>query len=229
MKLLINTFFYLTIFSASIFPLQSKATKNAEIKHSQHQHNLMGSHGMVLLYDPIEGFIASHLPLYSTPHNYQIIYKIRIDNPDKLIQLLKTESVTLLPDNFNLMRLVNGEKFIIKANFFRGHFERGGKQVLSTNMSFEQPILVDKLSKDYVSNNAIFHTILLNDSTSIVAHKIQKKPSFDAVGFMKKEVDDKANRIVCEKPPSIDIATIKHHLKDCASFTLHYIETKDFK
>ena len=36
------------------------------------------------------------------------------------------------------------------------------------------------------------------------------------------------DKIVCQKPSTLDARTIKQQLKRCAQFDIKYIETKDF-
>lgn len=220
---------------------------SAQASDLHKMHSLMGSHGMVLMYNEKEGFFASHLPLYSTPHNYQLIYKIKTDKPEKLIELIQNDMVTLLPDNFDLSRLVNGESFSINTAFFQGHFERGGKQKFTSKMTFEKPILIEKVSTTYSDDVAAFYNVAVSENTAIFAHRIQRSPSFDAIGFIgrnelkdiiTKNATDKTiitesknntNMIMCNKPFMLKSSKIKPQLESCAKFELKYIETQDFK
>jgi len=206
----------------------------------------MGSHGMVLIYDEKEGFFASHLPLYSSPHNYQIIYNVKTDKPDLLIRLLQKGMVTLLPENFDLSILIKGKRLLIKTAFYQGHFERGGEQVFTANMTFEKPILIEKVSTTFSSNSALFYKVILSEDTAIIAHKIQRSPSFDAIGFLNSTMTedsalnngfDKHNDIkplvnsevqTCNMPSILKITQIKKQLESCNQFEFKYIETQDF-
>lgn len=193
-------------------------------------HNLMGSHGMVLIYHPEEGFFVSHLPLYLTPHDYQLIYKIQVAEPEKLTDLLKNDMVTLLPANFDLSRLIVGERFSINTTFFQGHFERGGKSQFSTDMTFEKPILIKKVSPTFTSTKAVTFLAPISEQNAIFAHRIQKPPSFDAIGFVNSAtVNDKFDTLICDKPSKLSVETIKAKLTACAKFDVKYIETQDFK
>ena len=101
--------------------------------------HLIGSHGMVLINDKQAGSFVSHLPLYRSPHNYQIIYKVQLPQEVPIEQLAVSGMVTVLPDNFDLNRLVNGESFTINAKFFQGHFERGGQLYTAQNSLLSVP------------------------------------------------------------------------------------------
>lgn len=229
------------------------ALANSSVVNAASHHDLMGSHGMVLILDENEGFFASHLPLYSSPHNYQIIYKVKVENPKLLAGYLQKGMVTVLPDRFDLTKLIKGESFSINTAFFQGHFERGGKQVVSANMIFENPVLIEKVSTTFKSKNAHFYTVPISESTAIFAHKIQRSPSFDAIGFLNKKMDqvtaihegssksnnpelsnssnssNSSDMKTCIMPAILESAQIKKQLANCAKFQWKYIETQDFK
>ncbi|WDE02259.1 hypothetical protein [Thalassomonas actiniarum] len=194
-------------------------------------HALIGSHGMVLIYDQEEGIFASHLPLYRSPHNYQIIYKVEVSEHEMIRELLAAGMVTVLPTNFDLNKLISGEAFSVEAQFFQGHFERGG-QVKNTGMiSFIRPVLVKKVTKEH-SQAASFYTAALSKTKVIVAHKIQHPPSFDALAFMPlpgKAAAETNNVIVCDNPKTFDVSTISKQLELCGIPAPVYIEIRDFE
>lgn len=208
---------------------------HAQAKPS-HQHNLFGSHGMVLFYDQHIGLIASHLPLYSTPHHYQIIYKISIDDPvleKQLVQLFESGMVTMLPERFDLTQLVRGEQFTIGAGFFKGHFERGGERVFNTKMRFEQAVLIKQVAPEFTAKQASFYQVALNDNTTLVVHQIQAAPSFDAIGLLENSGTAKP-AFLCKRPDKSALTNIAGYLVQCAehnalSVTWHYTETQDFQ
>ena len=87
----------------------SKAPKASTSIHADHKHHTrVGSHGMVLFTDGAELY-ASHLPLYYSPHDYQLIYTVVSQHKAKLIAYLQAGStshgnmVTLLPENLILL------------------------------------------------------------------------------------------------------------------------------
>lgn len=237
-----NTFFYLLFLSLN-FILMNIVKVQAETLHSEHKsHNLFGSHGMVLIHDNEQGFYASHLPLYTQPHHYQLVYKIETNTPEKLLTLLKTGMVTMLPDNFDLTRLVQGERFSINTAFFQGHFERGGKKIFNTNMAFEKPILIKKVNPSFFSTSSTFYLVPISDKQSLVSHKIQQAPSFDAIGLMNNaeiisnnetEKEEGIRYLTCNKPSLLTLIEITTYFKTCQNFNVNfnfkYIETQDFK
>lgn len=214
---------------------------------AEHKHALMGSHGMVLLYDQQLGLYASHLPLYTTPHDYQIIYKIRSKNAIENLADFKQGLVTVLPSPFDLNRLINGESFSITADFYQGHFERGGKLTISANIEFVEPVIIKKItpllrSPDILLTEKYFLTPV-NENAALVIHHIQSAPSFDAIAFVYTNSlteQDKLNKqsISCAKSMGLSAKLLREHLVNCLSeqtdgfvinkVDLKYIETKDF-
>lgn len=207
-----------------------------EVEHEHSTHSLIGSHGMVLIHHQNTGFYASHMPLYNSPHNYQIIYKVQIDEHEKLNNLLKNGLVTLLPERFDLSKLVNGESLSIKTSFFKGHFERGGSIKFTSKIRFERPLLIKKIEPNYKSNRSEFYSVAVSSNVEIIAHKIQQVPSFDAIGFMEKTLVKKtkktpklkSNIYSCEKPQHLTIAAIEQKLDECLKIKAKYIESMDF-
>ncbi|WP_281561632.1 hypothetical protein [Thalassomonas sp. RHCl1] len=202
---------------------------HAQAEHGDHA--LIGSHGMVLIYDQQEGIFASHLPLYRSPHNYQIIYKVEVSEHKMIRELLTAGMVTVLPTNFDLNKLISGEAFSVEAQFFQGHFERGGEVKNTGKISFTKPVLVKKVTKEH-SQAASFYTAAISKTKAIVAHKIQHPPSFDALAFMAlpgKAAAETNDVIVCDNPKAFDADIISKQLELCGIPAPVYLETRDFE
>lgn len=193
------------------------------IDHDNHQ--LYGSHGMVLMKHKDIGLVASHLPLYTSPHNYQLIYQVNVKDSAKLNNL-KGGLITLLPDNFDLQILVNQEPLTIGATIYEGHFERGGAAAFTTTITFKKALLVEQLTPNYSSIWANFYTVTINQSTLLTMHKIQASPSFDALGLIDAAQIKQLNK--CKTPKNLNHDTLTQHLKMCGIENLLYLETKDF-
>ncbi|NQZ07698.1 MAG: hypothetical protein HRT35_11100 [Algicola sp.] len=215
-----------------IFLLFVIGTSGVHAKNQHENHSLVGSHGMVLLHDQQTGLYASHLPLYSKPHNYQIIYKIQTANDHKIKAMFKKGMVTLLPQRFDLQKLINGETLTLETQFFAGHFERGGKQTSTEKVTFVKKILVEKIQPNYQAESAIFYVAPISANSAIIAHKIQQAPSFDAIGFIALSNDAQLKTRQnngCRQPKSKDRLTIQKQLNSCGLTTMAYFETADFK
>ena len=220
-----------------IFGLLTLLKVQAGELNSLHQsHSLVGSHGMVLIHDDKQGFFLSHLPLYNHPHDFQLIYKVQIKKSEKVIDLLGNKIITVLPDNFDLSRLVKGESFSINANVYQGHFERGGTKKFSTKLHFDKPILIKRVNPRFNSTSSIIYTVPISNQLEIFAHKIQQAPSFDAIGFINSAEIKRYNNqkeggvkyLTCNIGEKLTTEKIKHSFEACQKFNIKYIETKDF-
>lgn len=127
--------------------------------HSEHkEHTRFGMHGMVLITDGVDLY-ASHLPLYQSPHDYQILYLVESKHNDVFIKYLTQAKqdvellyiqnmITLLPVGFDLNKLIAGNAFTIETQFFTGHFERGGQAwIKDKNFKFVRQVFKRSLSK----------------------------------------------------------------------------------
>lgn len=195
---------------------------------SHQMHQRYGAHGMVLFTDDQENIYASHLPLYSTPHDYQIIYQIIVPNEQQVLAELRQGMVTLLPSKFDLNRLVTREVFTIGADFYTGHFERGGIHFDKMKIDFHKAILVEPITRNYQSQNQVFYNVKLNNHTYLLVHKIQQPPSFDAIAVMQNDKEHKQTMYQCNKPKILSHVAISNALEQCGIKNIRYLETQDF-
>ena len=220
----------------------SKASNASSSIHAGHKnHKRVGSHGMVLFTDGTELY-ASHLPLYYSPHDYQLIYAVKSAHKAKLIAYLQAGSmshsnmVTLLPENFDLNKLVDGERFSIPAQFYKGHFERGGTKWLGkSELIFEKLLFKRRLVKQYKPSHSDedsvtdepdekWTSISLGDKYLYI-HLIGERPSYDAL-FIVDDCQKTLKNRLGESVPSK--AQIKEVFIHCESPLLVYFETQDF-
>ncbi|MDR7270734.1 hypothetical protein J2X20_003392 [Pelomonas saccharophila] len=107
----------------------------------------MGGHGMAV-FGGREGLYASHLPMFHTPHDSQVLLSFHLADAaaDKALRetlARKPRLWTFDPETFDLLRFTPGHArplLEFKARFFEGHFERGGKP-----QAAEQRVIVDKV------------------------------------------------------------------------------------
>ena len=194
----------------------------------QHQHSLVGSHGMVLFQDRAQQLYASHLPLYYHPHDHQIVYKVAITGDTNVHKLLEQGMVTVLPDVFDLSVLLEGKPLTISTKFYQGHFERGGKQVEQHKLMFTEPVYLRAVKKNGVKPKSQFDIVPLSEQQSLYIHQIEPSPSFDLLGL----IDNgkvKTDTIFCEKTSEISQQGLMAFSKNCGLPEPVYIEYKDFK
>lgn len=107
----------------------------------------MGSHGMAV-FGGGEGLYASHLPMFHTPHDSQVVLRLHLADAaaDRALREALAAAPrlwTLDPERFDLLRLAPGHARPLrefKARFFEGHFERGG-----TARPGEPTVVVDEV------------------------------------------------------------------------------------
>lgn len=223
----------------------SKALKPSAPLHSDHKsHDMTGSHGMVLFTDGVELY-ASHLPLYYSPHDYQLIYKVESTHKAKLIRYLRQANanssstgnmITLLPAHFDLNKLIDGERFSISSQLYKGHFERGGTNWLDeSEITFAKLLFKRRLSHQYKpayadgdihqkSFDENWTSISLGDK-QLYIHHVSERPSFDAL-FVVNGCQKTAENEVSKSVPSV--AQIQDTFTHCDAPKLVYFETEDF-
>ena len=139
-----------------IFILFSSAALASDPEHKAHNthkaHSYVGFHGMALILAG-DKVLASHMPLYAPPHNYQIVYEVTTNDTHlKIIKkalnesLKKQTQITILPTKFDLNLLINKLTPTLNTTVFNGHFERGGTALFSTKLTFKNPLYVKKIA-----------------------------------------------------------------------------------
>lgn len=233
---------FLTYLVAFTWALASPSAGNPVDSRDAHpMHSRMGQHGMVLFTDGAHLY-ASHLPLYQRPHDAQIIYRIHSEHQRVLIQQLTAHTaqhnsgraptlLTLLPDRFNLDRLIAGETFHLPAQIYSGHFERGGTLWLTEQrLHFVQQIYLRSLSKPVQPLSQLVRwdaLSLARGHSTLFVHRIQSPPSFDAILLNRscpKTLGD-------DQRPLPAVPTQAHLAKlfeACESSQLIYMEAQDF-
>ena len=246
------------------------ATVSHSNEHAKH-HSYMGSHGMALLMPmpinqnsssqstpldstPLVSALAYHMPLYAKPHDYQLLYRVTFSK-QILEQLTFNSLVSILPEKFDLQKMINGESFTVKAAFYQGHFERGGNKKVEAEVNFVSPLYQRSLTNlNRATVSAEFDTVVLDEQFNVVSkaalspaqaaktvtlaiHQIASRPSFDAIGLLptvtsKNTEHDLTDNIVCDltkrNQQTWQGRQIEDLLQTCMKATKVYIEYKDF-
>jgi hypothetical protein len=169
------------LLSALIFVLLST------FANAQHDHDAdkPAVHGMLIFGK--EKIYASHLPLFRSPHNYQIILELELDKTSKQKfvadqkQNLDVATYSLEPEKFVLPEmLVNPKPF--KINVYRGHFERGGTQILKgITVTVKQVIFNEKFAPEKVRLTVNNFILFGSVNEKFIAHQITAKPDFEQI------------------------------------------------
>jgi len=190
----------------------------------------VGFHGMALILAG-DKVLASHMSLYAPPHDYQIVYEVTTSNTHfKTIKsVLKKAAneqgqITILPTKFDLNLLINKKTPTLNVTVFNGHFERGGKALFTTKLTFKKPLYVEKITTNKAHKNA-FELIKLTEQQGLVIHKIQSKPSYDSLSLVALTNGEYNGKLMCDAPVTTALAS---KLKACFKSAPSYLETRDF-
>ena len=188
----------------------------------------MGVHGMVLVTQG-SSIYASHLPRYNKPHNVQLFYKL--DNNDlAVLQTVRDSSlITIKPKKFNLQRLMRGEKMVIQADLYAGHFERDGILVYENlPLSFDKQLYVrtfDDIKPS--STQQEYDVVSLRKNYKIYIHRIQQAPSFDHILGVDLEAGC-LSRFRTSSPVPKE-TELQYKFLNCGTMKPLYFETEDFQ
>ena len=216
------------------FILLSSAALASAPQHNAHNthktHSYVGFHGMALILAG-DKVLASHMPLYAPPHNYQIVYEVTTNDTHlKIIKkalnesLKKQTQITILPTKFDLNLLINKLTPTLNTTVFNGHFERGGTALFSTKLTFKNPLYIKKLAVKKTTK-AEFDLIKLSAGRGLVIHKIQSKPSYDSLILVALTNEKYNGKLMCDAPVTTALTS---KLKACFKSAPSYLETRDF-
>lgn len=152
--------------------------------NSTHHSDRPSVHGMLMV--GTERIYLSHLPMFHSPHDYQAIFEVQIDNRAhaEYLESLShsTEKVyTLVPEVFVLPEMVRNPRSF-SADIFKGHFERGGSIVVE-NVRFEitKVLYFRKFKPGDVHPPHAIYLLFGNQEEQFLAHLITAAPDFDQI------------------------------------------------
>ena len=170
--------------------------------HSMHMKSTdkASTHGMLLFGK--EKIYASHLPMFHSPHNYQIILELELDKTttQKYIadQKLHPEctTYTIEPEKFVLPEMIENPK-LFSVDLYRGHFERGGIKIASKAIVKITKVIYFK-KFDSNETKAITTNFILfgNSKEQFLAHQISNKPDFDQIIEVKTAFESDKSQII---------------------------------
>jgi hypothetical protein len=152
--------------------------------HSAHSNqDRPATHGMAVVGH--SKVYLSHLPMFHSPHDYQVILEVEFDVNSKNIYdqsvTAPSELYTIAPEDFVLPDMTKaGNSF--QATLFKGHFERGGEAIAENVTIKITKVLYFKKFNPGESNPAQAKYIVFgNESEQFMAHVITAKPDFDQI------------------------------------------------
>lgn len=170
-----------TLLIAVVAPSGAQA---ATVSH-QHHADPPSTHGMLVV--GTQAVYLSHLPMFHSPHDYQVILEAKFDDRAQraYLESLKNHPeatvYTLVPERFSLPEMIKSPR-PFKAELFRGHFERGGEPI-ATNVTVTIKSTIHFRKFDTTAGQPeLSSQILFGKSNEwFMAHFITAAPDFDQV------------------------------------------------
>jgi hypothetical protein len=143
------------------------------------------THGMLIF--GTNKIYASHLPMFHSPHNYQVILELDLDGIAKQKFVTDQNShpqftaYTIEPEKFILPEMIANPK-PFTANIYRGHFERGGMMIAENiSVKIKQVIYFEKFDRGESKSPDADFILFGNIKEQFAAHHITNKPDFDQI------------------------------------------------
>lgn len=144
-----------------------------------------GVHGMLLFGE--DDLYLSHLPMFMTPHNFQVLLEAGFD--DAVREVLGAGGLhTFEPEVFAITELDPGgdgpARTAIEGTIFRGHFERGGTPIAEGVTAEVRRVVYfaefDKQAR-HEADQALTYLCFGRAGQLHLAHRITASPDFDQV------------------------------------------------
>lgn len=139
-------------------------------------------HGMLVLGE--QTIYLSHLPMFHSPHDYQVILRARLNASAERAyrqsrRLFPEETVyTIVPERFSLP-LMMAQPRPFRAQLFRGHFERGGVPITDSFVVEPGQVLLFRRLDPQAAPEGRGYYLFGSPEESFLAHAVAGKPSFD--------------------------------------------------
>lgn len=143
-----------------------------------------GFHGM-LFFGQGDTFYISHLPMFHRPHDYQAIVEVRLKPDVKAkyqAEIAKRGGYfTFAPErNFVLPEQIISKK-PISGSLVQGHFERGGSELLSTDLELVRVVFYKKINPKDQKPPKEKYIIFGKGDEYFMAHEVFQRPNFDEI------------------------------------------------
>lgn len=150
----------------------------------KHLKDPKGFHGM-LFFGQGDSFYISHLPMFHKPHDYQAIVEVRL-KPEvkaKYQAELKRKGgyFTFAPEDTFVLPEVVVQKKPIKGSLVQGHFERGGSELLGTELELVRVVFYKKISEKDKKPPKEKYIIFGNGEEYFMAHEVFERPNVDEI------------------------------------------------
>ena len=141
-------------------------------------------HGMAVV--GTERVYLSHLPMFHSPHDYQVILEADFDRASYMLYRNSKRAsdeplYTIAPASAVLSQIAQaGATF--SASLFRGHFERGGTLIQShAKVTIKRVLYFKKFQPGAAKPSEAKFLLFGNLTEQFMAHLISAKPDFDQI------------------------------------------------
>ncbi|UOQ51049.1 hypothetical protein [Hymenobacter cellulosivorans] len=141
------------------------------------------THGMLIFGQ--QQVFASHLPMFHTPHDYQVVLELELGDSAQAAyrasqqQFPQQTVYTLEPEQFVLPQMVQQPR-PFRATLYRGHFERGGTPIArQITVRIRQVLYFQRLTPSATPEPALL--LVGQEPEQFVIHRIAGQPDFDQV------------------------------------------------
>ena len=182
-----------------LLPLTANATQIDTSSNSPVMPQVrIGLHGM-LLFGSEYGLFASHLPMFHTPHNAQVVLQLTFDDPQintAVINGLTLSAAsgypiwTIVPQQFDLSMLSPAHPNHINhlsVDIVKGHFERGGEtQWKNQGLTVARVLVFNELDTQFELQKASNNTYLKvnntpDDKVQFLVKRLTTRPDADHI------------------------------------------------
>lgn len=187
-----------------------------------------GVHGMVLV-SKSSTIYAANLVQYKKPHDVQLLYKLESKDLALLQTVRDGQLVTIKPQPFNIQRLVRGEKLVVNADIYSGHYKRGGMLVYKDMpLTFAKQLYVRSL-EDIKDSSRLqeYDVVNLRKNYRIYVHRLQKAPSFTQLMHVDLEAGCMSRFSTSSAVPKE--TELQYKFLNCGTMKPLYFETEDFQ
>jgi hypothetical protein len=156
-------------------------------------------HGMLLFGN--DSSYVSHLPMFHSPHDYQLLAKVQISDfpraqTSQIYEQAKAEGeklFTLVPKAMDLTKLIDGSIQEFSGVIYQGHFERGGKALGPIVVKIENLIIAQKLNAQTPPPAEESYLVFGTSGEYFAAHLIGGRPNFDYI--VQTELPERLNQL----------------------------------
>ncbi|NKX55474.1 hypothetical protein [Arthrobacter mobilis] len=153
-------------------------------------HGTMGVHGMLLFGE--DALYLSHLPMFQSPHNFQVILEVGFDGAAAEVLQADRETnghglYTFKPERFPITELDPGgggpARSSVKGEIFQGHFERGGQTIARAVAEVRNVVCFQELdlTASHAPDQDLTYLCFGRAGQLHLAHRITASPDFDQV------------------------------------------------